>query len=150
MKNVDVSVRGQLGWFMVLGNCTVMIESKAAARPTRSATETEVQSGGNCLTQGNYVLNMLKELKVHVSGVHYYTDCLSMIKLINRRQQLSKKARHFANEIAQFKFAVHGTMQLQLFYTPTDLMSADLLTKLKILGAKKRLFASDTKPIVIL
>jgi len=143
MKNVDVSVRGQLGWFMVLGNCTVMIESKAAARPTRSATETEVQSGGNCLTQGNYVLNMLKELTVHVSGVHYYTDCLSMIKLINRRQQLSKKARHFANEIAQFKFAVHGTMQLQLFYTPTDLMSADLLTKLKILGAKKRLFASQ-------
>ncbi len=143
MKNIDVSVRGQLGWFLVLGNCTLMVESKAAARPTRSATETEVQAGGNGLSQVTYMLTMLHELNVPVEGVHYYTDCLSAIKLINRRQQLSKKARHFANEIAQFKFAVFGIMQLQLFFTPTGLMSADLLTKLKILGAKKKKFAAD-------
>lgn len=143
MKNIDVSVRGQLGWFLVLGNCTIMIESKAAARPTRSATETEVQAGGNGLSQITYMLTMLNELHVHVEGVHYYTDSLSGIKLINRRQQLSKKARHFANEIAQFKFAVDGEMQLQLFFTPTDFMSADLLTKLKILGAKKKKFAAE-------
>ena len=34
-------------------------------------------------------------------------------------------------------------MQLQLFFTPTDPMSADLLTKLQILGAKKKKFAAE-------
>jgi len=140
MKNVDTSVRGQLGWMITLGNCTIMIESKAAARPTRSATETETQAGGNGLAQALYVMAMLQELNVSVHAYHFYTDCLSLIKLINRRQQLSKKARHFANEIAQFKIAVQGPMRLQLFWVPTLQMIVDMLTKLKIPAHKQQEF----------
>jgi len=143
MKNVDTSVRGQLGWMLTLGNCTIMIESKAAARPTRSATETETQAGGNGLAQALYVMVMLQELKVNVHAYHFYTDCLSLIKLINRRQQLSKKARHFANEIAQFKIAVQGPMKLQLYWVPTLHMIIDMLTKLKIPKQKQKEFAEQ-------
>ena len=140
MKNVDISVRGQLGWMLTLGNCTIMIESKAAARPTRSATETETQAGGNGLAQALYVMAMLQELNVTVHAYHFYTDCLSLIKLVNRRQQLSKKARHFANEIAQFKIATQGPMKLQLFWVPTLQMIIDMLTKLKIPIHKQKEF----------
>ena len=143
MKNVDTSVRGQLGWMITLGHCTIMIESKAAARPTRSATETETQAGGNGLAQALYVMAMLQELNTPVHAYHFYTDCLSLIKLITRRQQLSKKARHFANEIAQFKIAVQGPMQLQLFWVPTLQMIIDMLTKLKIPIHKQQEFAEQ-------
>jgi hypothetical protein len=143
MKHVDVSVRGQLGFFIILGHCTIMVQSTAAHRPTRSATETEVQAGGNGLAQLTYVLAMLKDLSVPVDSINYYTDSLSAIKIINRRQQLSKKVRHFANEIAQFKYAVFGHMHLQIYFTPTEYMSADILTKLKIPVTKKHKFSAE-------
>ena len=143
MKNIDTSVKGQLGYLIIIGNCNVMVESKAAARPTRSATETETQAGGNGLAQMLFVTNMLNELNVPIHEHHYYTDCLSLIKLINRKQQLSKKARHFANEIAQFKLATHGIMQLKLFWVPTALMIADLLTKLRIPVDRKLQFTEQ-------
>ena len=37
----------------------------------------------------------------------YFTDCLSIIKLVNRQMQLSRQVRHVANEIA-----VTGPLQL--------------------------------------
>ena len=143
MKHVDVTVRGQLGFFITLGHCTIMVQSTAAHRPTRSATETEIQAGGNGLAQISYLLAMLSDLSVQVDSVNYFTDSLSGIKLINRRQQLSKKARHFANDIAQFKHAVFGNMHLQIHFTPTEYMSADTLTKLNIPVTKKHKFSAE-------
>ena len=51
----DGMVLGQLGYVIMLGNCTIMASSMAALRPTRSAFETEMQAGGVGLTQLQYI-----------------------------------------------------------------------------------------------
>jgi hypothetical protein len=143
LKNITDTVLGQIGYIIVLGFCTIMVSSTAAERPTRSASETEMQAGSTGLAQLTYISTMLKELGVPIKATHYYTDCLSILKLINRKKQISKKARHFINEIAQFKLATQSMMKLQLYWVPTLLMIADSLTKLKIDGKLKQVFADS-------
>jgi len=143
LKNITDTVLGQIGYIIVLGFCTIIVSSTAAERPTRSASETEMQAGSTGLAQLTYISTMLQELGVSITATHYYTDCLSILKLINRKKQISKKARHFINEIAQFKLATQSMMQLQLYWVPTLLMIADSLTKLKIDGKLKQLFADS-------
>ena len=138
----DGMVLGQLGYIIMIGNCTIMASSMAALRPTRSAFETEMQAGGVGLTQLQYINLLLSELKVCVTKRIYYTDCLSIIKLVNRQMQLSRQVRHFANEIAQLKLAVTGPLQLELLWIPTGKMPSDLLTKLKIKTALKEHFTN--------
>ena len=63
----DGMVLGQLGYVIMLGNCTIMASSMAALRPTRSAFETEMQAGGVGLTQLQYISNLLlSELDVNI------------------------------------------------------------------------------------
>ena len=145
MRNfeIDGMVLGQLGYVIMLGNCTIMASSMAALRPTRSAFETEMQAGGVGLTQLQFINMLLSELHVNIEKRVYYTDCLSIIKLVNRTMQLSRQVRHFANEIAQLKLAVTGPLQLELLWIPTGKMPADLLTKLKIKAALKATFSAQ-------
>lgn len=136
----DGMVLGQLGYIILLGNCTIMASSMAALRPTRSAFETEMQAGGVGLTQLQFINLLLTELNISIIDRRYYTDCLSIIKLVNRQMQLSRQVRHFANEIAQLKIAVTGPLQLQIIWIPTGQMTADILTKLKIKSELKQQF----------
>lgn len=143
LKNITDTVLGQLGYVIILGFCTVIVSSTSAERPTRSASETEMLAGSNGLAQLTYVSTMLQELGITIDATHYYTDCLSILKLINRKKQISKKARHFINEIAQFKLATTNQMSLQLYWVPTLKMIADALTKLKIDGKLKRVLSDS-------
>ena len=73
----------------------------------------------------------------------YFTDCLSIIKLVNRQMQLSRQVRHFANEIAQLKTAITGPLNIQILWIPTQHMAADILTKLKIKSELKQQFTNN-------
>ena len=102
-----------------------------------------MQAGGVGLTQLQYINLLLSELNGNIERRVYYTDCLSIIKLVNRQMQLSRQVRHFANEISQLKLAVSGSLQLQLLWIPTKKMPSDLLTKLKIKTTLKEAFSNQ-------
>jgi hypothetical protein len=73
-------VLGQLGYIILLGNCTIVASSMAALRPTRSAFETEMQADGPLQLQiiwiptGKMTADIMTKLKIKSELKQQFTD----------------------------------------------------------------------------
>ena len=120
--------KSQSGIIVKIGNSTIISKSVKQTIVTKSSTEAELVACSQSVSIAHSLKSLVDELQFQTNGIKIYQDNQSTIKLINNNRATSQRTKHI--DIRYFFLRDRANAKdIQVIYTPTNMMIADLLTK---------------------
>ena len=123
-----LSGKGQAGINITLGKGPIYASSSRVDLVTKSSTETELVAAADKCGPLFWVRNFLMDLGYEVGPAIIYQDNTSTISLIENGRSNSHRTKHIASKYFFLKDRI-ASGEIIIEYCPTELMIADILTK---------------------
>jgi hypothetical protein len=120
--------KSQTGLSITVGKGSIVTKSVKQKINTKSSTESELVACSDALPAVHQIRNLLFELGIPVKGIIIRQDNQSTITMIKNNRPTSQRSRHI--DIRYFFLRdQHQSMGVDIVYTPTADMIADVMTK---------------------
>ena len=118
----------QTGLCIMVNGSPILWKSSRQKIVTKSSTEAELVAAADSVSYGFQIKNLLKELGYENITINIFQDNQSTIHLIKNNKPSSQRSRHI--DIKYFFLRNRVDIQdINIIYTPTQEMIADLFTK---------------------
>ena len=118
----------QTGHVIQVGKGSLVMTSHKQKIVTKSSTEAELVAASDIIPSITLVKSILTDLKIKINKIKLHQDNMSTIKLITNQRPTSQRSRHI--DIRYFFLRDRQLCDgIEIVYTPSELMIADILTK---------------------
>ena len=125
---ISANRKSQSGHVIMIGKGSILAQSIKQKIVTKSSTEAELVSASDIISPIQQIRSLLQDFRIPIKGVRLHQDNMSTIKLIINKKPTSHRSKHI--DIRYFFLRDRSISDgLEIVYTPTDSMVADLLTK---------------------